>query len=102
MWQVSADGGEETPVLEARVSNVSWAVAQRGIYFFTSQSHPRISYTLNFFDFATRRTTQITTLERPRGTFLISDLTISPDERWILYMQRDQLDLDLMLVEDFR
>lgn len=101
LWQVSTEGGEETRVLEARVGAGNWAVVARGIYFLTSQPR-QAQYTLGFFDFATRQTTQITTLEGPRGTFQISGLTFSPDEHWALYGQRDNLDFDLMLVENFR
>ena len=100
LWQVSAEGGEETRVFEARVDPGNWAVTARGIYFITRQ--PQFLYALEFFDFATRQTTQITTLEGPGGTFQISGLTISPDERWVLYARRDKLDFDLMLVENFR
>jgi serine/threonine protein kinase len=64
--------------------------------------NPQIPYALQFFDFATRRTTPLATLEGPRGTFQITSLTVSPDERFVLYTQRDQLEFDLMLVENFR
>jgi Tol biopolymer transport system component len=101
LWQVSTEGGEETRVFEAKIDAGNWAVAAHGIYFliFNRQSS---AYALEFYDFGTRRTTQITTLEGPRLTFLISGLTISPDERWVLFAQRDKLDFDLMLVENFR
>ena len=98
---MSTEGGEETRVFEARVDPGNWAEVARGIYFLTRQL-PQTSYTLGFFDFAARQTSQITTLEGPRGTFQIGGLTISPDERWMLYAQRDKLDYDLMLVENFR
>ena len=100
LWQVSTEGGEETRVFETGVG-VNWAVVERGIYFLTSQPR-QAQYTLEFFDFATRQTTQITTLEGPRGTFVLSGLTVSPDERWVLYGQRDKIDFDLMLVENLR
>ncbi len=38
-----------------------------------------------------------TTLKRPSH-----GLTVSPDERWLVYGQNDQEGMDLMLVEDFR
>jgi Tol biopolymer transport system component len=101
LWQVGVEGGAETRVLDANVNERNWAVAGRGIYFFTSQ--PRETpFTLEFFDFATHQTTPIKTIDGPRGTFQISALTVSPDERWVLYAQRDKLDFDLMLVENFR
>ena len=101
LWQVSVDGGEETRIVEANLDPGNWTAVARGIYFLTRQL-PQTSYTLAFFDFATRQTTQITTLEGPRGAFQLSGLTVSPDERWVLYAQRDKLDYDLMMVENFR
>jgi eukaryotic-like serine/threonine-protein kinase len=100
LWQVSTEGGEETQVFEARVSPWNWAAVGRGIYFLTPQA--RTQYALEFFDFATRQTTQVATLERPSVMSFISALTVSPDERWVLYAQRDKIDFDLMLVENFR
>jgi Tol biopolymer transport system component len=101
LWRVSAEGGEETQVLEPLVGAANWAMVGRGVYFFTRQLG-QASYALQFFDFATRHTTPLATLEGPRGTFQITSLTVSPDERFILYTQRDQLEFDLMLVENFR
>jgi eukaryotic-like serine/threonine-protein kinase len=102
LWQVSTEGGEEAPVSGAPAGPGNlWAMVERGIYFLTRQPG-YAQYALGFFDFATRQMTQITTLEGPRGVFTISGLTVSPDEHSILYAQRDKLDYDLMLVENFR
>jgi hypothetical protein len=81
-------------------------VTERGIYFLklflvNPQLHQPV-YTLGFFDFATRQTTELATLEQPSRIFQISGLSVSPDEQSILYGQRDKFDFDLMLVENFR
>jgi hypothetical protein len=86
-------------VLDARVDAGSPAVVGRGIYFLTSQVGQS---TLEFFNLATHQTTQITALTGPRGTFQLAGLTVSPDEHWVIYAQRDKLDFDLVLVEGFR
>ena len=100
LWRMSVEGGEETQALETRVRERDWAVTERGIYFipFTTSS----PFTIEFFDFATRQTTRLATLEGPRGVFTASHLAVSPDERWLLYTQRTRLEYDLMLVENFR
>jgi hypothetical protein len=54
-------------------------------------------------NFRDRRTT--TLREFPRGTSLDSGssaITVSPDERWILYTQLDQAGSNLVMVENFR
>jgi Tol biopolymer transport system component len=104
LWQVPVDGGQESRALEATMDATNWVVTPTGIYYFTvNRSQPNARpYTLWFFDFATRATSQITTIEGPRVSFLITDMAVSPDERWLLFTQRDQLEYDLMLVEDFK
>ena len=76
LLQVSAEGGEETRVFEANVDAGNWAALSPGIYFLTRQL-PQTQYALEFFDFATRQTTQITTLDGPRGTFALFSLAVS-------------------------
>jgi hypothetical protein len=56
---------------------------------------------LKFFDFATKRSKNITHIGLgyhmpPQG------FDMSSDEKWILYTRVDELDSDSMLVEDFR
>ena len=53
---------------------------------------------IRFFDFGTGKTRQIAITERQMSY----GLSVSPDERWILYAQWDQVGSDLMLVENFR
>jgi Tol biopolymer transport system component len=100
LWQMSADGGEETRLFESNIDPKNYAVTQHGIYFLTRQLFQAL-YTLNYFDLTTRKTTQVTTLDGPSGTFQVSSLTVSSDEHSVLYGQRDKLDFDLMLVENF-
>jgi Tol biopolymer transport system component len=104
LWQVPVDGGQESHALEATMDATNWVVTPTGIYYFAvDRSQPNARpYTLWFFDFSTRATTQITTIEGPRVSFLITDMSVSRDERWLLFTQRDQLEYDLMLVEDFK
>ena len=99
LWTASTMGGAETRVVEGNLEVGNWAVVGRGIYFLDWKSGP---YSLNFFDFATHRTTQITTLGGKSKAFLMRGLTVAPDERTVLYAQRDLIEFDLMLVENFR
>ena len=100
LWQVSTDGGDETRLFDLRVDGGNWVVMARGIYFLAYELG-QTPYMLEFFDFTTRQTTQIKTLDGPRSTFNITGMTVSPDEKWVAYGQRDKLSFDLMLVENF-
>ncbi|MFL6374991.1 MAG: hypothetical protein ACJ73D_10015, partial [Pyrinomonadaceae bacterium] len=101
IWQISANGGEETRLFDLPVDGGNWCVSQQGIYCLT-YAPGQLLYTLGFFDLVTRQMTQIKTLEGPKGTFFLSGMTVSPDEKWVVYGQRDKLGFDLMLVENFR
>jgi hypothetical protein len=80
----------------------SWAVAEQGIYFFAYPENGSLPYTLEFFDFSTGKTTRLAAFEGAARASAIFFITVSPDERQIVYAQRDRLDFDLMLVENFR
>ena len=92
VWQVPAEGGKETQVLESVRNFSSFALADKGIFFI-----PRDEAAVWFLDFSTRAIRSVATLEEPLG-----DLAVSPDGRTILYSQRDNVGSDLMLVENFR
>jgi len=76
-----------------------WTPTNKGIYFATKRTTPQ--QTIQFFNFATRRLTQITQLDKPLLTG-IPGLSLSPDEHSILYALLDQSGSDIMLVENFR
>ncbi len=63
LWSVNVEGGAETKVLDHRVGR-HWAVVERGIYFFSYPPGGAEPYTIGFFDFGTRQTTRLATLER--------------------------------------
>jgi hypothetical protein len=100
IWSVPVDGGEETQVMEKGGQSI-WELAKDGICFFDWKDalHPLVQ----FFNFSDRRTK--TLYQFPRGTSLdtiSSAITVSPDERWVLYTQHDQAGSNLVLVENFR
>jgi Tol biopolymer transport system component/predicted Ser/Thr protein kinase len=95
LWKMPRDGGEETEVLES-VDKLAFAVVNEGIYF-VPRSDSSTSHSIQFFNFATKRTQSIATIESDIDDFI----SVSPDRRWILYSQVDQAGSDLMLVENF-
>jgi len=96
LWKVPKDGGEETQVFESVYAR-AFAVAKEGIYFIPRPDSAGRSST-QLLNFARKRLRSITMIEKPVG----DSLSISPDGRWILYSQIDQVGSDLMLVENFR
>jgi hypothetical protein len=54
---------------------------------------------IEFFDFATRKTTPLLDLEKPAPTF--GGLAVSPDGRSLLYTQNEFEDSYIMLVRNF-
>ena len=74
----------------------AYALGKQGIYFIRSAGHGG-GQELAFLRFANHQISPIITI--PRSVTL--GLALSPDERLILYSQRDQVSSDLMLVENF-
>jgi eukaryotic-like serine/threonine-protein kinase len=100
LWAVDLASGQETQVLDLNVGR-NWAVGERGIYFLKLPANEPEPYSLEFFDLTTLQIRTLTNLQVPARSFAVSTMAISPDERWVVYAQRDQLDFDLMLIENF-
>jgi hypothetical protein len=101
LWSVPREGGEEVKVL-AEPFWGRWALNKKGIYFVDFDVPAASPRPVKFFSFATRRTTQIGTVEAGVTTVLGGGLTISPDGRWLLYAKLERNEADLMLVDNFR
>jgi Tol biopolymer transport system component len=98
IWRVPAEGGEEVLVLTHHKAGLgrAWTVVDKGIYFATADNPPQ--RLIEFYNFATRKVTQVAKLDRP----FRSVLSVSPDGRSLLYSQVDQSGSDIMLMENFR
>ncbi len=101
IWRVPVEGGEETLVLDLLQPGFwgYWAVVEEGIYFLNAEAKPRPA--IEFYRFATRRAMRVFVPEKD-PVYGAPGLALSPDGRWILYLQRDQTQSDIMLVENFR
>jgi len=98
IWRIPATGGEEIRILDEVVQGF-WALLDIGIYFVNTKARPLP--TIEFFNFATGRTTQIAAIEKDLE-LVIPSLAISPDGRKVLYVQVDRRESDIMLMENFR
>jgi hypothetical protein len=90
-------GGEETRVLDEAVQGF-WALVANGIYFVNLKTTP--NPTIDFFNFATSRTTRVAVIEK-QLQLVSPSLAASPDGRWLLYAEVDSFENDIVLVENF-
>jgi hypothetical protein len=100
LWRVPTSGGDETPVMEFPKPGYwgYWALAGNGVYFVNSDVRP---FALEFLDLATARVVRVAVLAKPPVAWE-SGLALSPDERSLLYLQVDQVNSDIALVENFK
>jgi Tol biopolymer transport system component/DNA-binding winged helix-turn-helix (wHTH) protein len=94
LWRLPASGGQPVNVLEGVVWR-AFVPLERGIYYI---EQPAGQARLQFFDFATGRST---TVASDLGDIRVG-LTASADGRTVLYSRLDSSIDDLMLVENFR
>ncbi len=94
LWRLPSGGGEEERIVEKEIH--TFALTASGVYFFWA-GRPGIGNSIDFLDLSTRKETTVATIPRESG-----DVSVSPDERYLLYTQVDQSGSDLMLVENFR
>ncbi|MGQ0761337.1 MAG: hypothetical protein ACT4OT_04890, partial [Acidobacteriota bacterium] len=96
LWRMPTTGGQAVEVVDA-VSNSTFAVLQRGIYYISESS---VGPELQFFDFSRQKSVSVT---RDLGTFAaVGGFAVSSDGRAVFFVRRDSAVKDLMLVENFR
>jgi Tol biopolymer transport system component len=98
VWRRSLNGGEETRILDKSGSILwyDWALARNGIYFLDTAAKPKEA--IEFLDFASGKTTPVVYPDKP----VIWGVTVSPDGRYLLYVQTDLSQSSLVLVKNFR
>jgi eukaryotic-like serine/threonine-protein kinase len=103
VWRVPMGGGQAAKVLEGLSTYLNLAIVDKGIYFVPLTEAASAS-SIQFLDLQTHQIRRIASFERPVGSGDLGDdsgLAISPDGRWILYLQADQQAAELRLVEKF-
>lgn len=100
IWRLPVEGGQELPILLNQPMAGcwgQWALADDGIYFVKIK---QFSSGVDFFSFSNARITTVVGLDNVND--YVSGFAISPDHHQVLYAQRDPINSDIMLVENFR
>lgn len=102
LWSLPVDGGPDTLLIPS-VPHGYWSVTNRGI-FFVDFSVPQDSpdpKPVRFFDFATRRITQVASIEK-RVQWGAMNFSVTADGRRMLWAQIDHESADIMLVQGWK
>lgn len=98
LWSVGINGENEKPIPELAEVGAwrSWLVSSKGVYFTAFATQPPFS--LKFFDFETRQTSEITNMEKSPLLYY-SNLSVSTDGKKILYARQDQSASTILFAE---
>ena len=100
IWRMPVNGGDETRILDHPGGDTEWsdwALSRDGIYFVNHGSKDDKA-SIQLYEFASSRKIPIFTLERTPS----AGLSISPDEKSILFTQEKLSESRLVLVKNFR
>jgi Tol biopolymer transport system component/DNA-binding winged helix-turn-helix (wHTH) protein len=99
IWSVQVDGQDEHPLENLpEFSWPAWDVGRRGIYYFDAL-HP--DGFIHFYDFAAKRSRPLARLPGLPEPFS-DQISLSPDEKDLVYSQTTEYSSDITLVEGFR
>lgn len=96
LWRRPVDGGEETQIAPS-LFRYNFAVSGKGIYY-TTPTRADNAATIEYLDLGSGKVTKLYTLTKPVDL----GLAVSPDGRYVLFVENESYGSDLMLVEHFR
>jgi Tol biopolymer transport system component/DNA-binding winged helix-turn-helix (wHTH) protein len=97
LWKTPVRGGDEVRVLKSP-AEIYFAPAKRGIYFLEDTQSFDNTLSLKFLDYTTHA---IKTIAAIPGPFADDEISVSPDEQWMLYGKTGRGGSELMLIENF-
>jgi Tol biopolymer transport system component/DNA-binding winged helix-turn-helix (wHTH) protein len=96
LWRIPATGGSEIRLSES-IYGDNFAAAKHGVYFIDWPQTFSTALALKLLDIRTHSTKPVTTVLAPLG----DEMSVSPDEQWLLYGRMDHAGSELMIVENF-
>ena len=97
LCRMPSAGGDEVQVLPRVWRSRGYAVLENGIYFLTGPG-PDGRFPIQFLNFANATIKTVATPPLP----LCCGIDVSPDGRFLLYVERERSGADLMLVDNFQ
>jgi hypothetical protein len=105
IWRHHDDRTEEVPVVQDFPGSLPgfWTLSGDGIYYVARSSAPDAPFAhhIKFFDFGTRRTTELGVLPG-RIDDWVGTLTVSADRRTVIYSQQTYASREIVLVDHYR
>ena len=98
LWSKPIEGGIEAPLAgmaPLRYTD-SWTATPRGVYYTSAGAN---SVLVRFYDFASRQTHVVRTLEGRPAALGGLGLSVSADEHWLLYTRSERSDADIMMIQ---
>src|SRR5262249_61912948 len=96
IWKIPVEGGEAVQVTGPRSVEGAFDVRTRGIYYVAAPEQPNQSI-VKYLDFATGQTRTVFVTDHEIGM----GMSVSNDERFLIFPQRDHPGADLMLIKNF-
>ena len=97
IWRVPVNGGAEVHVVDGLSYSINFAVGERGLYF-VAVGDTGDKPSVDFFDFATGKRSTLVRLDKP----FWFGMTLSPDERSLVFSLVDSAGSNVMLVDRFQ
>jgi len=100
LWQVQTDGSGERQVQDIPpVRDDGWSPFGSGIYFMIYVNNKT---EIDYFDLNTKAARTIFVMDKWAPDDWIGGLPVSPDGKWMLFAQLDEVSSDLMMVENWQ
>jgi Tol biopolymer transport system component len=97
LWKMPVAGGREIKVLNS-LEGANFVPTEHGLYFIEDQPLAENRFRLKLLDPASGSMKTMAVLPGPVG----DEMSISPDEKWMLFLRPDREASELMLIENFR